>query len=265
MEKKKLSASMKCIGAFTLFFMLLSAGHVMAASKPKPTLNLFPSDVTEYLTRTGATAKNMEGSLKGVIQKLETQRTLYEQTGCEGSGDPGCAEMTAQMGDTYLEFLGIIEDSLPAMKSSVRATNKGIEKNLRREVGKKTSPADIQRLLSDNGKPEVFNGRYSLSSRFAKYHAMITRGGSTTLATLASEIYLDSGAVLNMIGMMEAEIPQQRAIIELGRLYGTLTPEMVETVDAIKEVIFGEVEEDSVLPVHQGGEVGTFQSTLEME
>jgi hypothetical protein len=49
-------------------------------------------------------------------------------------------------------------------------------------------------------------------------------------------------------------------------MYGTLTPEMMSTVDAVKTVIFGEPEDEGgILPA--AGEVGTgtFKSPLEMD
>jgi len=263
MEKKKMFRLTLMICVFTLLPVVFTLNLATATSKP--TLNLFPSDVTEQLANTGNVAKQMEKSLKGTIQKLDAQKRLYEQTGCDGSSEPGCDELAKQMGDQYMEVLTIMKESLPEMKQSISATYKGIEKNLRKEVGKKTSPADIQRLLGKNGKPKVFKGKYSLSSRFAQYHKMISRGSNNTLATLAAEIYLDSGEVLNMIGLMEAEIAQQETMIKLGQMYGTLTPEMIGTVDAVKAVIFGEVEDGDALPVADGGEVGGFRSPLEMD
>lgn len=263
MKKKNLFYSVSMIGMFTLFAAVFAFNQAGAASRP--TLNLFPGDVTENLSHTGSVAKKMENNLKGTIQKLDAQRKLYEQTGCDGSSEPGCDELAKQMGDHYMEILTIMKENLPQMKRSISATHKGIETNLRKEVGKKTSPADIQRLLGKNGKPKVFKGKYSLSSRFAQYHSMISRGSNNTLASLAAEIYLDSGEVLNMIGLMEAEIAQQETMIKLGQMYGTLTPQMVDTVDAVKAVIFGEVEDQGSLPMADGGDAGGFHSPLEMD
>ena len=263
MKRKKSIKPVLLFGLAALFLATFAISQASGASTPR--LNLFPSDVTEHLSNTGATAGAMEHSLKGVIQKLETQSKLYNETGCEGSSDPGCEEIAKQMGDHYIEMLTIMKESLPEMKHSIKATNKGIEKNLRKELGKKTSPADIQRLLSKQTKPKVFKGRYSLSSRFAKYHKMISSGRNSSLATLASEIYLDSNEVLNMIELMEAEIAQQETLHKLGQMYGTLTPEMISTVDAVKTVIFGEPEGESTLPEARGGDVGAFHSPLEMD
>ena len=144
------------------------------------------------------------------------QKKLYEQTGCDSSGKPGCDELAKQMGDHGMEILTIMKKNLSERKQSITAINKDIEKNLRKEVGKKTSSVDIQRLLlGKNGKTKFFKGKYSLSSRFVQYHAMISQKSSNTL---------DSHEILNMIGLMEAEITQQETMIKLGQIYGTLPP-----------------------------------------
>lgn len=250
-------------GTAILIATLLIATIALADSAPR--LNLFPRDVTEYLSNTGSVAKSMETDLKGVISGLETQMNLYEASGCGGSEDPGCAEIAKQMGEHYKEMLHVMKESLPEMKQSVMATNRGIEKNLRKELGGKTTPADIQRLLGKASEPKVFKGRFSLSSRFAKYHKMISVGNKDTLATLASEIYLDSAEVIKMIDLMEAEIAQQETIIQLGGMYGTLTPEMANTVESVKTVIFGEDEGEFSLPEAPAGDAGVFHSPLEMD
>jgi len=231
-----------------------------------PRLNLFPSDVTEHLSNTGAVAGAMEESLKTVIHDLDSQQRLYDETGCRGSGDPGCEAIAKQISEKYSEMLSIMEENLPEMKHAVRATHQGIGKNLRQELGRKTSPAGIQALLSDKAKPKVFKGRYSLSGRFSQYQKMISSGGKNTLATLAAEIYLDSREVLTMIDLMEADIARQQTVIKLGQMYGTLTPEMMSTVDAVKTVIFGEPEDDSgILPTGEEGSAEQFKSPLEMD
>jgi hypothetical protein len=251
-------------GAAVTISVLLMAATVFADSAPR--LNLFPKDVTEYLSQTGTVAKSMETDLKGVISGLETQMKLYQASGCSGSDDPGCAEIAKQMGDRYNEMLQVMKASLPEMKQSVTATHNGIEKNLRKELGEKTTPADIQRLLGKAAEPKVMKGRFSLSSRFAKYHQLISSGNQDTLASLAAEIYLDSGEVMKMIDMMDAEIAQQQTIIKLGGMYGTLTPQMANTVEAVKNVIFGEDEGENALPTAPPApNAGGFQSPLEMQ
>jgi len=262
MERRASFNRIIVLGFVTFLLTTFTTSQGSAATKPR--LNLFPVDVTQHLSNTGVVAGAMESNLKVTIQKLESQSKLYNETGCEGSIDPGCEEIARQMGDQYMEMLTIMKENLPEMKNSISATNSGIEKNLRRELGKKTSPADIQRLMAKQQKPKVFKGRYSLSSRFAEYHKLVSTGSNNNLASLASEIYLDSKEVLNMIELMEAEIAQQETLHKLGMMYGTLTPEMMSTVDAVKTVIFGETEDELALPEAKGDEATAFQSPLEM-
>ncbi len=245
----------------TMFTMVLSM-QCFASSSPR--LKLFPREVTEHLKNTGKIAKQMETDLKGVILELERQMKLYKASGCENSTDPGCEEIAKQIGDNYNSMLDIMKASLPEMRNTIQATNAGVEKNLRRELGKKATPADIQRMLSKKEKPKVYNGRFSLSKRFAQYHRLISSKSHNSLATLAAEIYLDSSEVINFIDLMEAEISREKIIIELGNMYGSMTDQMTSTVDSVKTVIFGEPDDESLLPEATSEDSGEFKSPLEI-
>ena len=267
MKKKNRFKKVLLFVIAVFFLTAFTATRASAGTRLTPRLNLFPSDVAEHLSNTGTVAATMEKGLKETIQKLEAQKKLYDETGCKGSDDPGCEEIAKQMGDHYMEMITIMKEHLPEMKQSIMATNKGIEKNLRKELGKKATPADIQRLISKSKNPRVFkNGRYSLSKRFARYYELIRAAGSgNNLATLASEIYLDSRGVLDTIDLMDAEIARQETLHKLGQMYGTLTPEMMNTVSAVKAVIFGEQDNYQALPEAGPKETGKFKSPLEME
>jgi hypothetical protein len=77
---------------------------------------------------------------------------------------------------------------------------------------------------------------------------MIALGRDNDQVLLAAEIYLDSKAALKLVDLMEGEIPRQESYLIIGEMYGSLTPEMIDTVDQIKTVIFGEYEEGGALP-----------------
>lgn len=258
--KCKRKQRMVGIMAAALIMVALSVQAVSAA----PRLNLFPRNVTEQLRSTGKAAKAMENDLKGVITELEKQMKLHKASGCENSNDPGCEAIAGQISTKYGEMLDIMEQSLPEIKSSVKSTHEGVEKNIRKELGKKSTPADIQRMLSAKETPKVYNGRFSLSKRFAKYHKMIASHGQNNLATLAAEIYLDTSEVIRLIDLMEGEISRQSTIIELGNMYGTLTPEMTKTVSGVKTLIFGEPEAEGRLPEAMEQEKTGFESPLEI-
>lgn len=258
LKKKLRTAGIMAAGVILTVFSLQAAVAV-------PRLNLFPRNVTEQLRTTGQAAKAMETDLKGVIGELENQMKLYQASGCDNSGDPGCEAIAGQISTKYGEMLDIMKQSLPEIKTSVQATHKGIETNIRKELGKKSTPADIQRMLSAQTTPKVYNGRFSLSKRFAKYHSMIASQGQNNLATLAAEIYLDTNEVIRLIDLMEAEISRQATIIEIGKMYGTMTPEMIETVSGVKTLIFGESDDGAGLPEAMGKEKTGFESPLEIQ
>ncbi|WP_321419124.1 hypothetical protein [uncultured Desulfobacter sp.] len=246
-----------------LLSVLVMAGSAVGA----PVINLFPSDVQEHISHTGTMAKDMETALKGVIEKLDTQTKLYREIGCDNSDDPGCMEIKKQIGDHYKDMLEIMESSLPKMRQTMAATGRGIEKRIKKELGRKTSPSGIQKLLSGGGQPKVVKSRVSLSSRFAKYYDMIKSGGGTSIASLASEIYLDSRAVMETIDLMEQEIQRQKMVIVVEGQWGTVTPEMVSMVNTVKEIVFGEYDDTAVLPVMAVGPEteGAFGSELDMD
>ena len=114
------SALSFAIGATAAFLMALPA---LAASNVNnaPTLKLFPTTVVESIKETGQSAKAMEESLQGVIQDLEKQMTLYNQSKCAGSqGDEGCQAIARQLSQTYLEMLDRMEARFPDLEVSVR-------------------------------------------------------------------------------------------------------------------------------------------------
>lgn len=247
-----------------ILFNVLAVASIATGA---PVINLFPSDVKEHITNTGAMAKDMETELRGVIEKLDAQTKLYKEIGCDNSDDPGCMEIRKQIGNHYKEMLEIMESSLPEMKQYMAATGKGIEKRIKKELGQKTSPAEIQNLLSGSARPKVVKSRISLSGRFAKYYEMIKSGSGTNIVSLASEIYLDSRAVLDTIDLMAQEIQRQKMVIVVEEQWGTITPEMVTMVNTVKEIVFGELDDSAVLPVREAGleKEGTFRSELDMD
>lgn len=214
--------------------------------KRVPQLKLFPMSVTEHLSNTGEAAAAMENNLKEVITELKAQEELFTSTGCEGMTESqGCDDIARQMGDSYMKMIDIMERNLPEMENSVAKTNKAVARTLRSEIGKKASPADVQRLLGQQSQRQPFKGRYSLSKRFEDYKRLVSSGNDYNLATLAAEIYLDSLSVKDMIAVMKGEIAQQKTLHKMGSMYGTLTPDMTTTVDRVKILLFGEPDEGS--------------------
>ncbi len=128
----------------SLFFMLVIP-TVTHADPDGPTIHLFPTTVVEDLRLTSSVAKEMETGVQEVIGRLDQQQQLYEESKCQGAeDDPGCQRLAQQIGSTYLEMLGIMEERLPDMEHTVNNTRLSLEKRLRSELGNKMTSWTLQ-------------------------------------------------------------------------------------------------------------------------
>jgi hypothetical protein len=240
-------------------FLLFIPVAVQAGSQP-PTIRLFPTTVLEEIKHTGDVAAQMETGLQAVIGRLDEQQKLYVQSKCEGNeGDPGCERIARQMGKSYLEMLGIMGDRLPEMETAVNNTSASLEKRLRSELGQKRTSWTLQELLvgaqSDGAKKAdrpVLRGRSGmrLSDRFHQYYQLVARSGgavNSSLAVIASDIYLDMQETSGLIARTRDEISRVTLMEQLNQSFGTITPEMQEVVAGVKSILFGE--DEAVTPM----------------
>jgi len=220
----------------------------LAAEDP-PTIRLFPTTVVENVKETGRVARDMEASLQGVIAELEQQWQLYRESKCEGSvGDPGCEQISRQLGNKYMEMLDLMEQHLPEMERTVRATVNSLEGRLRRELGQKATARGLQDVLDSGRKanqprlevPARSGGR--LSERFRQYYQLVAQAdpGGESLALVAADIYLDGKEVLELIGLTRDEIGRSRVMIQIRNELGAITPQMGEVVSGVRSILFGE-------------------------
>lgn len=236
---------------FATSFLLLSAEVGHAAATP-PTLKLFPTTVLEEIRHTGDVAREMESGLQGVIGRLDQQQQLYSDSKCEGGeDDPGCERIARQLGATYLEMLNTMEARLPEMEAAVTATSASLEKRLRRELGQKRTPWALQELLlgkasgkGDDTQPAL-RGRSGmrLSKRFSQYYKLVAHSAgsaNSSLAVVASDIYLDMAETARLIARTREEISRATLMEQLNQSFGTITPEMQEVVAGVKSILFGE-------------------------
>lgn len=224
-----------------------------------PTLQLFPTTVLEDIRETGRVAQEMESGLQDVIARMDQQQALYLESKCEGAAnDPGCQQIARQLGATYLEMLDIMAERLPDMERAVNNTRDSMERRLRRELGQKMTPWDLQEMLlgkaADNPGKEraALRGRSGmrLSDRFARYYRLVAHSGATSsssLAVIASDIYLDMDEASALIAKTRDEINRAALMEQLNQSFGQLTPEMEQVVAGVKSILFGEAEED--LPI----------------
>ena len=225
------------------------------ASVNKPTIRLFPTTVVEDLRQTSAVAQEMESGLQEVIGRLDQQQQLYNESKCDGAeNDPGCQRLAKQIGATYLDMLGIMEERLPDMEHTVNNTKLSLEKRLRSELGIKMTSWTLQEtLLGGNPQKDAsapspsMRGRSGmrLSERFQQYYKLVASSSSHTdqsLAVLASDIYLDMAETSELIARTREEIARASLIEQLNQSFGTITPEMMEVVSGVKSILFGDEE-----------------------
>ena len=222
------------------------------ANTDSPTIRLFPTTVVEDLRQTSAVAKEMETGLQEVIGRLDQQQQLYLESKCDGAeDDPGCQRLAKQLGATYLDMLGIMEERLPDMEHTVNNTRLSLEKRLRSELGNKMTPWMLQETLLGGNPQETsapsptMRGRSGmrLSERFKQYYELVASSSSQSdqsLAVLASDIYLDMEETSELIARTREEITRATLIEQLNQSFGTITPEMMEIVGGVKSILFGD-------------------------
>ena len=225
-----------CQLAIFLTVFIIPGGDIIAAANTSPTIRLFPTTVVENIKHTGEAAKAMEADLQAVIDRLNQQEELYSASKCEGAeAEPGCSEISGQLGQTYLEMLDLMEARLPGMEDSVRTTGVSLEKRIRKELGHKTTPRGLQKLLERTPQKSVEAPRYKrpsrrLSEKFRQYYNLVamrpTADSSGSLAAVAAEIYLDTREVQDLIALTRDEISRAKLMIDLDQAYGIITPEM---------------------------------------
>jgi hypothetical protein len=261
--------------AVFLAVFFIATGEIPVAAKQSPTIRLFPTTVVENIKHTGEAARAMEQDLQSVIERLNDQEELYIASKCEGAGaEQGCSEIANQLGQTYLEMLNLMETRLPGMEDSVRATNASLQKRIRKELGHKSTPRGLQKLLAKTPQRATESPRYQrrsgrLSEKFRQYYKLVAMaprsnsGGS--LAAVAAEIYLDTQEVQELIALTRDEISRAKLMIDLDQAYGIITPEMFDMVGRVKTILFGETAEDEGIPEPPPGSVkAEYRSPLEM-
>jgi hypothetical protein len=264
------------MGGLVLFLsvFVFTGGKILAAANTSPTIRLFPTTVVENIKHTGEAAKAMEADLQSVIDRLNQQEELYMASKCEGSeAEPGCSEIAGQLSQTYLEMLDLMEARLPGMEDSVRATGVSLEKRIRKELGHKTTPRGLQKLLARTPQKPAESPRYKrpsrkLSEKFRQYYNLVamrsTADSRGSLATVAAEIYLDTQEVQDLIALTRDEISRAKLMLDLDQAYGIITPEMFEMVDQVKTILFGDTGEAGGIPgPPPGGTQAEYQSPLE--
>jgi hypothetical protein len=263
--------------AAALCLFALAATGAASANNNSPTIRLFPTTVVEDLRQTSSVAQEMETGLQEVIGRLDQQQQLYLESKCDGAeDDSGCQRLAKQIGATYLDMLGIMEERLPDMEHTVNNTRLSLEKRLRSELGNKMTSWTLQETLLGGNPPKdalapspSLRGRSGmrLSERFKQYYKLVASSSSNSdqsLAVLASDIYLDMEETSTLIARTREEIARATLIEQLNQSFGTITPEMMEIVGGVKSILFGDETSNVVIAGPPPGSVEqAYRSPLE--
>ena len=107
-----------------------------------------------------------------------------------------------------------------------------------------------------------------LSDRFKQYYSLVaTRqgGASSSLAVVASDIYLDMQEASHLIAATREEISRATLMEQLNQSFGQITPEMTEVVNGVKSILFGETGADAPIASAPIADASTpFVSPLEI-
>ena len=250
MRKKRVMA-VACAWALALGQSVAQA--VPAGSmEARPKINLFPTAVVESLSETSRAARDMESGMYEVVAKLDKQKQAYDSTHCDNSEDRGCVELRKAIRASYKEMLDVMQSSIPAMRTSLDATATSMGTSLRSEIGRKMTPADVQRILAGRSASNQALPRSvartarqgKLSKMFSRYYDLVRRGGkqADALPVLASQIYLDSVESLYFLDLIEAEIGSQSTELVLELEWGELTDQISATVTDVKALLWGETD-----------------------
>lgn len=273
---RQMMASLLRIVSVSLVISILVSVQAQAGSNT-PTIRLFPTTVVEDLRQTSSVAREMETDLQEVIGRLDQQQQLYQESKCDGAeDDPGCQRLAKQIGATYLDMLGIMEQRLPDMEHTVNNTRLSLEKRLRSELGNKMTSWTLQETLlggnsqkSSSVSASSMRGRSGmrLSERFRQYYQLVASSGSQgdrSLAVLASDIYLDMNETSELIARTRDEISRATLVGQLNQSFGAITPEMMEVVGGVKSILFGDEQSNIVIAGPPPGNIEqAYRSPLE--
>lgn len=243
------------------------------ASQNKPTLLLFTTPVVENFKLTSQSSDEMETSLSPIAQKMAKQMELFKASNCQDSeSDEGCEAIRKELSTTYKTLLDTMENKFEKMEPTLNNSLKSLQKQIYSELGLKMTPRDLQKTLEGRKdqtlkKKVTRNGR--LSKRFRKYYELVAlgnrNGANGSLATVASEIYLDISEVSELVGVIREEISRSRLMIDLDPDADLVSDKMFATIGSVKSIIFGEETDYQHIPGPPPGSTPkTFISPLEL-
>lgn len=249
-----------------LFLALFWAVQIAPAQAGSPELELIPEDVTALLHETSQSTERMEEQLQDHVEIFDAKMELYQESHCEGSDSPGCREIERQMQEQYTQMVELMQDHLPQIKEGISSSREKLGSRIKTQVGEGMTPAQLSEPFEkeDLELPALRESRFNLSDRLEQYYDLIQdRGETAPLIEVASLIYLDSERSVQILDLLEAQLSRQEQFLNLNEAFGNVTPEMIETMDTVKGVIFGEETGASTLPEKPQRKSGETQRELD--
>lgn len=254
-----------------LLLLPFGAGPVRGATETGPGVALFPVAVRENIRFTQEAAAGMERNLEEIVGDLDAQMAAYRRSQCDGADDdPGCRQISSNIATTFRTMLESLETSLPEMQRAVRQTHETLGARLADEVGRKMTARGLQHALQSSrdgaaGSGSAVQPRSRMSRTFQRYYDLIRTQRDQELTTLAAQIYLDTHSSLHYMELIDAEVKRGIVTLDLEQFLGEVTPEMVNTVDGVKALLFGAQPDDGVIAgPPRTPEPATFESPWEL-
>lgn len=218
-----------------------------ATAQPPPTLQLLPLSVNENIASTNRAAKAIEGNLKKIIGRLDSQFATFRTVQCDSlTRDEGCQQLTDAMASTYDELLGELEKTLPELRQPLLELRDELQTRIRYELGLKRTPRELQKLLLTEGVSSQAliqrrqSNRRSLTDGVRTLASLLPRLATGATGTLsASEFYLDAVEAVRAIELVEGKIPYARAQLSLAKAWGGVDDAVIEGVRGFTDLYFG--------------------------
>ena len=129
--------------------------------------------------------------------------------------------------------------------------------------------SDLHKTVVQLAKKSSKGSAISSNSSASRGSGAGSAGGGKTnssLAVIASDIYLDMQETSRLIARTREEISRATLMEQLNQSFGTITPEMQEVVSGVKVILFGEEVTDE-MPVAippAGPDDHAYESALQM-
>jgi len=198
-------------------------------------INPITPSIKDKIKQTADSIKTLEDDLGPKVKELEKTYTTYKQTCKDKQNDRGCIEMENQITQKYKEVLESLNTKIPKLKNEL--------KNSAQELGmsiiRKTRTKDIKEIYEHiSGKSKLPKIRGPLSRKLNEILKLVgVNKGNISLLELSLMTQADMISAIEILDYLEANIQRQIILIEMGQQFADLSPEMVQIMRGVSELI----------------------------